>query len=314
MNNLITNGVWPVVMTPFAGADRVDWDAYDQLIDWYIEQGCHGLFASCLSSESLSMSAKNRITLVERAVARSAGRVPVVGGLMGCRSNEERIMMAKAMADGGSVAAVIPLGEVVQADASDAVWIETMQSFLEQVPDLSLGLYECPVPNHRMLTTQLTEFVVSAERFCFLKETSCDPAEQSRKRDAGLAVGFKVFNAHAGTTLDSYQRGLHGYCGLQSNLWPDLHVKMFECRESHPEVAVRIQGFCEEYNWALARSYPASAKAFVGRRLGIKFPLLSFLNNAEVTAKDYDWLDQLYDDYTAFADTVNSALKASTVA
>ncbi|MGZ0655417.1 dihydrodipicolinate synthase family protein [Coraliomargarita sp. W4R53] len=314
MENLISNGVWPVVMTPFLGADQIDWPAYDRLIDWYIDQGAHGLFASCLSSESLNMSASNRIELVKRAVARSAGRVPVVGGLMGCHSNEERIVMAKAMAAGGSVAAVIPLGEVVDEGASDTMWIETMQAFLEQVPDLSVGLYECPVPNHRMLTPELTDFVVSVKRFCFLKETSCDPLEQSRKCEAGAAVGFKIFNAHAGSLLDCYRRGLHGYCGLQSNLWPDLHVKMFECYESHPEVAARIQVFCDDHHWALSKSYPASAKAFVGRRMGLDMPVLSYLNGAKLTSADNDWLDQLYRDYLDFATDINEALAAPATA
>lgn len=47
-------------------------------------------------------------------------------------------------------------------------------SLLALLALLKLGLYECPVPYHRLLSPELLEWCAQSERFFFLKETSCD--------------------------------------------------------------------------------------------------------------------------------------------
>ena len=44
-------GVWPVMLTPFTEDGRIDYNALEHLVNWYIDKGCDGLFAVCQSSE-----------------------------------------------------------------------------------------------------------------------------------------------------------------------------------------------------------------------------------------------------------------------
>ena len=33
----IPSGVWPVMLTPFNSDNSIDWAAFDELVDWYID-------------------------------------------------------------------------------------------------------------------------------------------------------------------------------------------------------------------------------------------------------------------------------------
>ena len=39
MYQIITDGNWPVMLTPFTEQNNVDYEALERLIDWYIERG-----------------------------------------------------------------------------------------------------------------------------------------------------------------------------------------------------------------------------------------------------------------------------------
>lgn len=290
MKMKIPDGVWPVMLTPFKGRDEIDWSGLEQLTEWYISQGVHGLFSGCLSSESLEMSNGNKLALVRKVIEVADGRVPVIAGVMGVESREERMDMARTVVADGAAAAVLTLCDIAPEKASDSEWMDEMNRHLAAADGLPLGVYECPWPYKRMLTPVLTEFVTKYPEFLFLKETSCDLAEMKRKRQAGQKSGLKVFSADAQTVRSAYALGVNGYSGLQTNLWPALHVELFECFGSDLGRAEQLQKFFIDYNWVLRRSYPASAKLYQQMANGINIPTTSFLNDAAVSDEDRAWV------------------------
>ena len=62
--NTYPGGVWPVMLTPFTREGAIDEQGLRALVDWYIEQGVSGLFASCQSSEIFHMDAEERVRSV----------------------------------------------------------------------------------------------------------------------------------------------------------------------------------------------------------------------------------------------------------
>ena len=293
MKKDIPDGVWPVMLTPFAEKGRIDFQGLEELIDWYIGQGVHGLFSACLSSEALHMKDAEKLALVKHVVEYADGRVPVVAGVLGVADRARRIDMVKKVVGFGAKAAVLTLCDIAPAEASDAAWIEEMENHLQGLHGIPLGLYECPWPYHRMLTPELTEYVTRQPEFLFLKETSGNLVEIERKSRAGAVSGLKVFSADALTIAEALRRGINGFSGLQTNLWPALHVKLFECWRSDPELAERLQRFFVEYDWAVSRSYPASAKLYLKTAHGLDIKSLSFLNGASVGGSDQEWIDGL---------------------
>lgn len=57
------NGIVPVMLTPFAADERIDYPVLAKLIDWYLEKGVDALFAVCQSSEMQFLSLEERVEL-----------------------------------------------------------------------------------------------------------------------------------------------------------------------------------------------------------------------------------------------------------
>ncbi len=51
MSSYFPDGIWPTMVTPFDDSGEIDYPALDSMVDWYIENGSNGLFATCQSSE-----------------------------------------------------------------------------------------------------------------------------------------------------------------------------------------------------------------------------------------------------------------------
>ena len=46
----INNGVYPTMLTPFTEDNRIDYNAVEQLLEFYASRGVKGIFAICQSS------------------------------------------------------------------------------------------------------------------------------------------------------------------------------------------------------------------------------------------------------------------------
>src|SRR5260370_26501537 len=76
------SGLWLPLVTPFKDGD-VDFSSYERLIEHYIAWGVGGLFPPGTTGEQPVLEDDEIDALVERTVAKVAGRVPVfvfVGG------------------------------------------------------------------------------------------------------------------------------------------------------------------------------------------------------------------------------------------
>jgi len=75
-------GLWLPLITPFKDG-AVDYASYERLIDHYLARGVDALFPLGTTGESPALDEAEVEQLVERTVARAAGRVPVFVGVGG---------------------------------------------------------------------------------------------------------------------------------------------------------------------------------------------------------------------------------------
>ena len=64
----IAKGVYPVMITPFTADNQVDWEAVDQIVEFYAKLGCDGIFAVCQSSEMFFLTEDEREQLAARGI------------------------------------------------------------------------------------------------------------------------------------------------------------------------------------------------------------------------------------------------------
>ncbi|TRX66211.1 4-hydroxy-tetrahydrodipicolinate synthase [Carboxylicivirga sp. M1479] len=82
------------IVTPFNDNGEIDVDAFDQLIDWHLENGTDGLVVCGTTGETPALTGDEDAFLIERAVKRVAGRIPIIAGT-GSNSTQECIRYSR---------------------------------------------------------------------------------------------------------------------------------------------------------------------------------------------------------------------------
>src|ERR1700723_118879 len=77
LNKTFLRGSFPPLVTPFRGG-KVDYNKYAELVERQVQQGSHGIVVAGTTGEPSSLSAEERMELLEVAVSAVAGRIQIV--------------------------------------------------------------------------------------------------------------------------------------------------------------------------------------------------------------------------------------------
>lgn len=255
----IPNGVYPVMITPYTDENTVDWAAVDRIVEFYAQHGCQGIFAVCQSSEMFFLREDERAELASRVAKASAGRMCVVASGHTSEKLEDQIRELKRVAASGVDAVVMISSRLAKPDEDDDVLISNMNAILEAIPDVTFGMYECPMPYKRLLSAKVLEAMAETGRFAFIKDTCCD-ADLIAERIRILDGRIQLFNANAATMLETLRSGCAGFSGIMANFHPDLWVWLCENYEKQPEKADRIMPLLSLMSGAERCCHPVGAK------------------------------------------------------
>lgn len=264
MNTSFTCGAWPTMITPFNKNNEIDYEALGSLVDWYIENGADGLFATCQSSEIFYLSLEERVNLTRFVKERAAGRVPVIASGHVSYSLKDQAEELNRIAETGVDAVILISNRLAAESESDDIFIERLDNLLKQLPkDVKLGFYECPFPYKRVLTPQILKYCISTGRFAFLKDTCCD-IEQIREKLAIIkGSGIYLFNANTATLVDSMKAGGTGYSGVMANFQMKLYSWLVKHWQDDPETTDYVQDILTVCSYIEMKNYPANAKCFL---------------------------------------------------
>ena len=256
------------MLTPFKPDGEVDYEGLWRLTDWYIENGCSGLFAVCQSSEMFFLSKEERLNVARSVVEYAKSRVPVIacGNLSG--TLDEQVIETDQMAGTGVDAVILITNQFASAEESDAVWLERCEEFLKRIDgDIPLGFYECPYPYKRLISLENLKKCAGTGRFYFLKDTCCDLETIKRRLDAVSGTTLKIYNANSATLLDSLLWGAHGFSGVMANFHPALYAYLCShMRDGHIQ---KLQDFLTVAAWAENKYYPMNAKYYLRKCEGL---------------------------------------------
>lgn len=260
----LPNGVFPTMITPFLASGEVDFATLDANIEWYIASGCTGLFAVCQSSEMYFLTDDEKFGLAKHVHAKAAGRVKVVACGTFPGSLEEKAAFVTRMATVVD-AVVVLVNQMCEVHHPDSVWRTNVQKLLDLTGDIPLGLYEVPVPYHRLLSAETLQWCGSTGRFWFHKDTCCKTKPIMDKISALQALpnsSFKFYNANIATLLFSINKGGHGFSGISANFYPQLLVWL--CANPGHARAKSLTDWLTLAENVVCCKYPTSAKLFQG--------------------------------------------------
>ena len=243
----INTGTYPTMITPYHDDNTVDYEAVKNITNWYIDNGCTGIFTVCQSSEMIYLSLDEKVKIaktVVETVKASGKNVSVVASGHNSDDMNAQIEEMTAIANTGVDAIVWVSNRLDLHNDGDDVWIKNAEYLLSKLPeDIAIGIYECPYPYKRLLTPKILDWCISTGRFAFIKDTCCDPDMLEARLEQLKGTSIKLFNANSQTFLYTLRHGAAGFSGIMGNFHPDLYAWVCDNYEKEPEKAERVQGF-----------------------------------------------------------------------
>lgn len=257
----IAPGVWPVMITPFTDDNKPDFRAIKELCDWYVEKGCTGIFAVCQSSEMLFLSEQEKLDIAKAVTDAVDGRIQVVAS--GHTADDKATQFREIenmMKIPGIGAYVLVSNRLDQKHEGEAVFEANAREIFDRFPEIDFGIYECPMPWKRLVTTEFLKKIAPEGRMVFLKDTCCDYELIRQRLKAVEGTPLKIFNANAASWYDSYCHGSAGYNGIMANYHPDIYKWAYDHKDSDPERAQKVADWLTMAAMIEMRIYPVSAK------------------------------------------------------
>ncbi|MGE5647150.1 MAG: 4-hydroxy-tetrahydrodipicolinate synthase [Acidobacteriota bacterium] len=259
-------GIVPAIVTPFRPDERIDYQAWQELIEIQLASGVHGLFVLGGQGEFFALNEEEREVAARFCAQTVDGRVPVYVNVGAVTTLEAVRLAQKAEGDGvDAVVAVTPY----YVRPSEA---ELVDHYIEICHSVRLPVFAYNIPERTgvSLTPEILGRIAAiCENFAGLKDSSGDLDAIAKYRSGGL----EVFMGRDHLILEGLKRGCAGAVTACANVAPRAFVQLYEAYHGGDmERAGRLQTLVEPLRAAFALgTFPAVVKEamqLIGLRAG----------------------------------------------
>lgn len=252
-------GIVTALVTPFRDDERIDFGAWQRIIDIQIEAGVDGLLATGGQGEFFSLSEEERIVALRFCRQCAGGRLPVYGNV-GCPGTRETVHLAQRAAAEGVECLVVITPYYVRPSADELAehYIEVCRAV--QLPVLA---YNIPERTGVDLTPAVVRRIAEAcENLAGLKDSSGNLDRIPELAAIGRDRPFNVFIGRDHLILPALQRGCTGAMTACANVVPRLFVDLLRAfRAGDMEGAARLQALADPLRQAFSlHTFPAVIK------------------------------------------------------
>ena len=207
-------GCGTALVTPFRGS-RVDYDALEKLIDWQIDSDIDALIVLGTTGEPCTLSPSERSAIIECAVARVSGRVPLyVGtGSNSTRSAVEQSIEAQRLGADGLLV-VTPYYNRASTEGLKEHYLTIADSV-----NLPVIVYNVPARTGVNLPPELMLELAKHPLLCAFKEACADLAHAMRLYEL-VGDGIAIYCGNDDQALAHMALGARGVISVASNVAP----------------------------------------------------------------------------------------------
>lgn len=204
------------LVTPFKKG-KVDFDAFQKLVEWHVQSGTHGLVPCGTTGETPTLSDTEHKSLIKACVEAARGRVPVIAGA-GSNSTEKAVDLARFADKAGAD------GILVVTPYYNKPTQEGMYQHFKAVNDacgLPMILYNVPGRTGVEISVETVARLGALKRVAGIKDASVDLTRPLLMR---LALGddFIQLSGEDGTVAAYLAQGGHGCISVTANVAPKL--------------------------------------------------------------------------------------------
>ena len=220
-------GIITALVTPFSADNDVDEAALEELVQFQVESGVHGLFALGTTGMGPVMEPLERERVAEIVVRSADGRIPVivqVGDVNPAVTLDLARHAEKVGAD--AVASLTPFYYQPGADAI----IEHYRR-LTQATDLPVLIYNIPRNTGYNVDAKLLHNLSRIPNVVGIKDSSRDFL-QLLDYLRSVPEGFTVINGTDTYLFSAFCAGVKAGVSVTANAVPELFVRMYEAYQS----------------------------------------------------------------------------------
>lgn len=209
-------GSYTALITPFKGG-AVDERAYQQLVEWQIAEGTHGLVPVGTTGESPTLSHDEHKRLIALCVETAKGRVPVIAGA-GSNSTDEAIDLTRFSKSVGANATLHSTG-YYNKPTQEGLYRHFKA--ISDAVDLPIVIYNVPPRTIVDISVATLARCSKLKNVLGIKDATANVGRVTQQR---LACGkdFVQLSGEDATVLGFMAHGGHGCISVTSNVAPRL--------------------------------------------------------------------------------------------
>lgn len=223
MQSALFCGCGTALVTPFRGA-RVDFDALENLIDWQIDSDIDALVVLGTTGEPAAVTEAERPAIIECAVTRVNGRVPVI---VGTGSNDTRTAVRHSIEAQALGADALLVVTPYYNKASRSGLIGHYAAISEQ-SELPIIMYNVPSRTGMNLEPEIVAELARHANLCAVKEASGN-LRQLVDLCAACGEGIALYCGNDDQVIPAMALGARGVISVASNVIPRQMRDMASC-------------------------------------------------------------------------------------
>lgn len=221
MKNLIFQGVFAAVITPFHEDLSIDWPTFERYIDWLCHQGIQGLVPCGTTGEGSALTPQEQGMLIQRCVQVANKRVKVIAGASALTTSDTVALVSQAQ-DKGADGALIVTPPYIRP--SQKALIQYYHDIHNRTT-LPIVLYHNPGRAAVGLEVSTIQELSSLPRIVGIKD-SC--ADLTRPLALSQLDSFSLLSGEDGTFLPFLAAGGHGIISVGAGIAPRDYNQMWD--------------------------------------------------------------------------------------
>lgn len=259
MAEVALHAVVAPIVTPFRSDERIDFDAWQRIVDFLISAGVDALLVCGSTGEFYSLGTEERTVALRFCRQAAASRVPVYGNV-GCVTTRDTVSLALRAQDEG-----IDVLAVVTPYFARTSQEELVNHYCEVCRSVRLPVLAYNDPQHggRQLLSQTAGRIAAVCRnFVGIGDAGGNFQQLVAYRTCAPGREMSVLAGAYNLVLSALEHGCVGAMTAGINLAPKLFVALCQAfRQGQRAEAVRLQALVNELGRALRlHTFPGAIK------------------------------------------------------
>ena len=237
MKNTLFKGVATALITPFNEKNEVDFEAFEKIIDWQIDEGINALVICGTTGEKATLNDTEHCEVLRHAVKFAKGRVPIIAGT-GSNDTDHAVWMTKEADKIGCDGMLVCTPYYNKATQSGLV---TMYKTIAAVTQKPIIVYNVPSRTGIGIEPETYLKIADIENIVAIKEANGDISKIVKTLSL-LDGKIEMLSGNDDQIVPIMSLGGTGVISVLSNVAPKKTVQMAKlCLEGNFKEAAKLQ-------------------------------------------------------------------------